>query len=268
MAQYALVTWTWQQYQQGTYTHILHCVSLCRTCEKCRTLVLASDCQQFQFRASHCVQLICRSSTSPIEALTASFSCRTLQSLLAVVPQKPVMLHGTVSDNLDPQGIHRPEALLAVLQDVQLLLPLRLHAQDQHERSLYKVHDSSNPGRMCGESPHDLLGLRLGEGGLALSLGQQQLLSVARALLRKPAVVCLDEVSAHLSVAESSLIESVISARLRNITCVRISHDVDTLMTCNTVGILQCGQLIELGCPSELQNELLHTLGVHHESTE
>lgn len=219
------------------------------------------------------------------------------------------MLHGTVSDNLDPQGIHRPEALLAVLQDVQLLLPLRLHAQDQHERSLYKhihgcwegpasrnapafptqniatesvsfcdgdariplqpdVHDSSNPGRMCGESPHDLLDLRLGEGGLALSLGQQQLLSVARALLRKPAVVCLDEVSAHLSVAESSLIESVISARLRNVTCVRISHDVETLMTCNTVGILQCGQLVELGCPSELQNVLLHTHGVHHESTE
>lgn len=105
--------------------------------------------------------------------------------------------------------------------------------------------------------------MQLGEQGAMLSIGQQQLLSVARALLRNPTVVCLDEVSAHLSAAESAVIEKVVSERLRHKTCVRISHDVDTLMACDTVGILECGQLVEVGCPNDLRSNLLK---VHNHS--
>eukprot|EP00892_Ulva_mutabilis_P005343 jgi/Ulvmu1/3180/UM015_0221.1 len=223
-------------------------------------------------------------------------STSTLQSLLAVVPQKPVILHGAIADNLDPHGLHSQEDLLAVLRDVRLLPSLRLHALEQSSRTVAQckpthararlspiadgvtqggtmeavsvsddarmplLADSESPcaGAMYDDCPYKLLGLQLGEGRVMLSVGQQQLLSVARALLRKPAVVCLDEVTAHLSVAESENIERVVSERLRNITCVRISHDVKTLMACNTVGILECGQLVEMGQPSELNSMLLN----------
>lgn len=235
--------------------------------------------------------------------LTWLLLCRTLQSLLAVVPQKPVILQGSIADNLDPQGLHPPQALMAVLRDVRLLAALRPHALDHFGRSgadrtfemgaapalpvanaisqgvtgsvslrdddarvplLPSTSTSSGAGEMLGEYLFELLQLKLGDGGIMLSLGQQQLLSVARALLRKPAVVCLDEVSAHLSMAESSMIESVVSERLRNITCVRISHDVNTLMACNTVGVLECGKLVELGRPSELTSVLLRIHNVRN----
>lgn len=90
-----------------------------------------------------------------------------------------------------------------------------------------------------------------------LSIGQQQLLSVARALLRNPTIVCLDEFSAHLSAAESAVIETVVSERLRHKTCVRISHNVDILMACDRVGILNRGQLVEIGCPADLRSTIL-----------
>lgn len=231
--------------------------------------------------------------------------CRGLQSLLAVVPQNPVILHGSIADNLDPLGRHTPHDLMAVLYNVRLLSVLAVHAEEQcagrsaagqggagastsslfascqdpvvcdasrsavrcdadAEEPLLPVTDTTaHDGQTCGHH-FDVLGVQLGEDGAVLSVGQQQLLSVARALLRNPMVLCLDELCAHLSDAESTIIETVVSERLKNRTCVRISHDVEILMACDTVGILECGQLVDVGPPNDLRSLLLNLHNVTH----
>lgn len=183
-----------------------------------------------------------------------------------MVPQKPVLLHASVAQNLDPFEQHPPASLVEVLRDVGLLdvLHSSMHNQakqpasatpqlcaDDESSLTAPLLSADNQGMepaqdhetigMHSSCEHAVLDLQLGGAGVSLSSAQQQLLCLARALLQQPSVMCLDEVSAHLSATEQSVLEAVIARRLKGVTTVRVTHDRGCLQNCHYIGILSTG---------------------------
>jgi len=94
---------------------------------------------------------------------------------------------------------------------------------------------------------------RLGQRGLALSAGQRQRVSIARAILRDPAILILDEATAHIdSVTERSVIDSVIARFSKDRTVVIITHGFSLLEHADIIVVLDAGMIAESGTHKEL----------------
>jgi ABC-type multidrug transport system fused ATPase/permease subunit len=91
------------------------------------------------------------------------------------------------------------------------------------------------------------------EGGKNWSVGERQLLCLARALLKKSRIVCIDEATAATDSATDVLIQGVLSDAFEGATLFVIAHRVSTLLTCDRVLVLSDGKIVEDGSPSDLQ---------------
>ncbi|MBI1789610.1 MAG: ABC transporter ATP-binding protein [Acidobacteria bacterium] len=95
-------------------------------------------------------------------------------------------------------------------------------------------------------------GTKIGPGGLALSGGQTQRLALARALLRKPAILILDEATSALDSVSEDTIQRYLQRRKGNPTVVVISHRLSTMRYADHVVVLHEGRISEQGSPKEL----------------
>lgn len=204
-----------------------------------------------------------------------------------MVPQRPVLLCGTVAQNLDPFQQRTPNDLVDVLRDLGLLDVLHECCNEQAKQRgpvapqpsldaepavtaplLQRAHQRT--GREEGgesmrmhsgcesDARHAVLGVEMGAAGVCLSAAQQQLLCLARALVQQPSVMCLDEVSAHLSTAEQAVLESVIARRLKGVTTVRVTHDRGCLQSCHYIGILSTG-VMHFGPVEDMRAQLMRS---------
>jgi len=91
----------------------------------------------------------------------------------------------------------------------------------------------------------------VGEAGGAVSGGQRQRLSIARAVAHRPAILVLDEATSHLDVRT----EHVIDENLTRLACTRIvaAHRLSTVQTADQIVVLDEGQIVERGAPADLQ---------------
>lgn len=148
------------------------------------------------------------------------FRLRNLRQALTVIPQEPLLFSGTVRFNLDPAGMYKDKDLIRSLKTCRLLAAL----DDKVE-----------------------------EGGKNWSVGERQLLCLARALLKKSRIVCIDEATAATDSATDLLIQGVLSEAFKGATLFVIAHRVSTLLTCDRVLVLSDGKIVEDGSPSDLQ---------------
>ena len=93
----------------------------------------------------------------------------------------------------------------------------------------------------------------VGEGGTRLSGGQRQRLAIARALLRDPGVLLLDEPTAHLDTTGEETIVGLLDRLAGARTIVTISHRPRLALSSDLVAVLDAGRLVEIGPPAELQ---------------
>ncbi len=135
-----------------------------------------------------------------------------LRSRLTIIPQDPVLFSGTIRTNLDPFNAY---------SDEQLWNSLEL----SHLKSFVKSLD---------------LGLehKVSEGGENLSVGQRQLICLARALLRNTKVLILDEATAAVDLETDSLIQSTIRKAFSDCTVLTIAHRLHTILDSNRVLVL------------------------------
>nr|XP_023677559.1 multidrug resistance-associated protein 1-like [Paramormyrops kingsleyae] len=156
----------------------------------------------------------------------AEVGLHDLRSRITIIPQDPVLFSGSLRMNLDPFDRYSDEVVWSALELAHL-----------------KSFVSSLP---------DKLGHECSEGGENLSLGQRQLLCLARALLRRTKVLVLDEATAAVDLETDNLIQSTIRSQFEDCTVLTIAHRLNTIMDYTRVIVMDQGQIVEIGTPSGL----------------
>ncbi|XP_063203590.1 multidrug resistance-associated protein 1-like isoform X1 [Chroicocephalus ridibundus] len=149
-----------------------------------------------------------------------------LRGNLNIIPQDPILFSGTLQSNLDPLGKHTDLELWEVLE----LCDLKDFVQSLPKKLLHEIS----------------------EGGENLSVGQRQLVCLARVLLRKTKILVLDEATASVDMETDNLVQSTIKKEFYNCTILTIAHRLHTVMDSERVLVLDAGRILEYDTPHNL----------------
>jgi len=194
-----------------------------------------------------------------------------LREAITIVPQDPTLFTGTVRSNLDPFNLFTDEEIFTTLRQVQLIGPptsatcspegtpgaantpmgsetpassQTLQSSEDNElslsRKLTNTRDNANPFTNLS-SP-------VAESGSNLSQGQRQLLCLARALLKAPRVLLMDEATASIDYTTDSKIQETLRA-VKDSTIITIAHRLQTIIDYDKVLVLDKGEVIEFDTP-------------------
>ncbi len=155
-------------------------------------------------------------------------------------------------------------AVVAVSQKSQLLAStiranLVLGAPEASEDEIWKVLTEVHLDEEVRAMPKGL-DTQIGHGGAGLSGGQAQRLCLARALLMKPRVLVLDEFTANLNVELEREIRADIAAALPGVTLIEVTHRLESAREADQVIMLDRGQIVAQGSPSDSTDERLRAL--------
>nr|XP_038941124.1 multidrug resistance-associated protein 1 isoform X4 [Rattus norvegicus] len=156
----------------------------------------------------------------------AKIGLHNLRFKITIIPQDPVLFSGSLRMNLDPFSQYSDEEVWMALELAHL-----------------KGFVSALPDKLNHECA---------EGGENLSVGQRQLVCLARALLRKTKILVLDEATAAVDLETDDLIQSTIRTQFEDSTVLTIAHRLNTIMDYTRVIVLDKGEIRECGAPSEL----------------
>ncbi|XP_031344007.1 probable multidrug resistance-associated protein lethal(2)03659 isoform X3 [Photinus pyralis] len=149
-----------------------------------------------------------------------------LRKKMSIIPQDPVLFSGTIRNNLDPFKEFPDDTLWSALEDVKLKeivnhLPSGL--------SFTVSHDGSN-----------------------LSVGQRQLLCLARAIVRKNRILILDEATANVDLETDAIIQDTIRTKFSKCTVLTVAHRISTIIDCDKILVMSAGELVEFDHPHTL----------------
>nr|XP_057938958.1 ATP-binding cassette sub-family C member 4-like isoform X2 [Doryrhamphus excisus] len=161
---------------------------------------------------------------------TSDIGLHTLRQRMSIIPQDPVLFTGTMRKNLDPFRQHTDEDLWNALQEVQL--------------------------KAAVEELPNKLDTMLTESGSNFSMGQRQLVCLARAILRKNRILVIDEATANVDPRTDSLIQQTIRDKFQDCTVLTIAHRLNTIIDCDRILVLDAGKIQEYDEPyTLLQNK-------------
>lgn len=121
-------------------------------------------------------------------------------------------------------------------------------AMTENENSQKDIHYS----KFSFESKRALLKLEIEPEGLNLSQGQRQLVCITRALIKRPKVLLMDEATANIDKKTDQLIQNILKERLGKCSLLTIAHRVETLIDYDRIIVMDEGEIVESGAPSEL----------------
>lgn len=150
----------------------------------------------------------------------------SLRSNISLIPQDPFCFSGTIRFNMDPFNRHDDASIMNALRSAQL---------EGFVASLEKGLDSE-----------------VVEGGSNLSVGQRQLICIARAILRKSKIVLMDEATASVDPETDELIQTMMKTNFSHATVITIAHRINTVMDSDAILVMDKGVAAEFGPPKEL----------------
>jgi len=158
-----------------------------------------------------------------------SVSLQTLRESISIIPQDPILFAGDVMYNLDATGKASEEEAWAALEAASP----DLARQFRSDRGLKT---------------------EIAEGGKNLSLGQRQLICLARALMRNSKILVLDEATSAVDSQTDAQVQDTIRREFvnRGVTVITVAHRLDTVLGYDKIAVLGDGELIEYGAPGEL----------------
>ncbi|KAM4066434.1 ABC transporter transmembrane domain-containing protein [Hirsutella rhossiliensis] len=168
---------------------------------------------------------------------------RDLREKITIVPQDPTLFMGTIRTNLDPFDQYTDEQVFEALRRVQLIGP---------NEAVAGMRVSSAPSVATNKNVFLDLSSPVSESGSNLSQGQRQLLCLARAMLKKPTVLVMDEATASIDYSTDSKIQETI--RELTGTVITIAHRLQTIVDYDKVLVLDRGEVVEYGHPWELMS--------------
>ncbi|XP_049513137.1 ATP-binding cassette sub-family C member 3-like [Dermacentor silvarum] len=159
----------------------------------------------------------------------AQVPLKKLRRAITVIPQDPSLVRGTLRLNLDPTGSH---------SDGQLWQSLR----QAHLAPLVKGHPAG-------------LDMETADGGTNLSVGQRQLVCLARALLRGSKVLLLDEATSQMDGDTDRLIQTTLREAFGNSTLIAIAHRIHTVLDYERILVMDEGRVREYDTPASLLSD-------------
>ncbi|KAB8209652.1 P-loop containing nucleoside triphosphate hydrolase protein [Aspergillus parasiticus] len=164
------------------------------------------------------------------------------------IAQEPFLVPGSIRQNLDPLGDKCDSEIIVAMESVQLWGTMV-------DRSLMYGFPDCNP-----------LGIMIDDG--FLPYGQQQLLCLARNLLKQSTILLLDEPTSDLDAEEDSEIQAVIQSEFSCCTTIMIARNLRTILDFDYVAVIDEGRIVELGNPQSLLSESQSIFGaLYHAET-
>jgi ATP-binding cassette subfamily B protein len=155
------------------------------------------------------------------------YDLRALREAIAVVTQESFLFNGSIRENL---LMGKPQAT---------------------DAELWRAVVAANAQQFIQRLPDGLESI-VGERGVKLSVGEKQRLSIARALLKDPPILILDEATASVDTATERLIQEALERLLANRTSIVIAHRLSTIVHADQILVLDHGRIIERGTHDEL----------------
>nr|WP_206154824.1 ABC transporter ATP-binding protein [Clostridium muellerianum] len=152
----------------------------------------------------------------------ANINLKSLREKIAIVPQKSILFTGTIKDNIlwGKENASEEEIKNAAIM------------AEAHEfiSAFPEGYDT-----------------KIGQGGVNFSGGQKQRISIARALIRKPDILILDDCTSALDSATESKIRLTLKKYLKNLTCFVISQRITSVMEADKIIVMDNGEIVDIG---------------------
>ncbi|KAG1661199.1 Multidrug resistance-associated protein 1 [Nymphon striatum] len=164
-----------------------------------------------------------------------------LRSKITFIPQKPFLFSGTIRENLDPSGKYSKQDIIGILSKISF------------QNQTFKI---------------ELDDIIEDDGNNISSMGQRQLVCLARAILNKTDIIIFDEATASVDVTTDRLIQKIIKTEFKDKTVITIAHRISTILYSTRIFVMDGGKIIEKGSPGTLlkdQNSTFHRLAKNSE---
>ncbi|TRM65976.1 hypothetical protein BD626DRAFT_427540 [Schizophyllum amplum] len=161
---------------------------------------------------------------------TSNLNLDALRSSITIIPQVPELLSGTLRQNLDPFEQYDDATLNDALRSA----------------GLFALQSEMDEGRITLDSA-------ISSGGSNLSVGQRQILALARAIVRGSKLLILDEATSAIDYKTDNIIQTSLRQQLKgDVTLITIAHRLQTIMDADKIMVLDAGKIVEFDKPTEL----------------
>ncbi|TFK46964.1 multidrug resistance-associated ABC transporter [Heliocybe sulcata] len=161
---------------------------------------------------------------------TDSVNLDALRSHITIIPQVPELLSGTLRQNLDPFDQYDDATLNDALRNA----------------GLFSLQSADDESRITLDS-------QISSGGSNLSVGQRQILALARAIVRQSKLLILDEATSAIDYETDTIIQKSLRTQLQSdVTIITVAHRLQTIMDADKIMVLDAGRIMEFGAPNEL----------------
>ncbi|KAJ6595665.1 P-loop containing nucleoside triphosphate hydrolase protein [Mycena vulgaris] len=161
---------------------------------------------------------------------TASLNLDALRSNITIIPQMPELLSGTLRHNLDPFDQYDDATLNSALRAA----------------GLFSLQQEMEEGRLVLDSV-------ISSGGSNLSVGQRQILALARAIVRDSKLLILDEATSAIDYKTDTVIQASLRNELKpDVTVITVAHRLQTILDSDKIMVLDGGRIVEFDTPKVL----------------
>lgn len=156
-------------------------------------------------------------------------SVKSLRNLFGIVSQEPILFHDSIMNNI------------------------RFGLEGKSDEEIYEAAKIANAHDFINELEHDYETM-VGDKGSKLSGGQRQRITIARAILRDPAIIILDEATSALDAESEKLVKDALEKVTQNRTVITIAHKFSTIQNADKILVMKHGEIIQSGKHEDLMN--------------
>jgi ABC-type multidrug transport system fused ATPase/permease subunit len=182
-------------------------------------------------------------------------SIRSLRQGISCIPQNSLLFPTSLRNNLDPLNKCHDDQILSALKDVQLLKyfeDIFESRKDRLKELLQSEKDSYKKKRIKAKLKQSLLDMKATSKDISLSVGQLQILSLVRVIIRDNRILLMDEATSSLDAGTDMFVQQMIRTKFKSCTIITIAHRLETIQDYDLILVVDAGKVSEYDTPTNL----------------